>query len=292
MSTQAGVLYIVATPIGNLGDMTQRAREVLGSVKLIACEDTRNSRKLLSHFSIDTPMLALHEHNEQKQGQEIIKRLQNGDSIALISDAGTPLISDPGYILVSEAQQQGIQVVPVPGASALISALSVAGLPTDRFCFEGFLPAKASAREKQLIGLKKETRTLVFYEAPHRIAASLESIANVFGDDRIVVLLRELTKLFETVKRAPAGELRDWVAQNPEQQKGECVVIVAGARNADDDSGRVSIEIDTLLLALIEKMSIKDAAQLAAELTGQSKNQLYDRALKLRDERTQQNGRR
>ncbi len=288
MSTQTGVLYVVATPIGNLGDITQRAVEVLNSVDLIAAEDTRNSQKLLRHFSISVPMMAFHEHNERDQSNEIIRRLQAGESIALISDAGTPLISDPGYELVTLIHQQGLKVVPIPGASALISALSVAGMATDRFCFEGFLPSKVGAREKRLSELKNEPRTLVFYEAPHRILACVESIVTVFGEQRMLTLVRELTKIYETIKRARAQELCDWIRDNPEQQKGECVLVVEGAEPTED-AEHANIKVETILKALLSKMSVKDAAHMCAELTGKKKNALYEQALLLRDETKQHN---
>ena len=282
MFDATGALYIVATPIGNLGDMTHRALEVLESVDLIAAEDTRNSQKLLNHFGIKAPMMALHEHNEREQADEIIVKLHSGKSIALISDAGTPLISDPGYTLVSRLHDQGLKVIPIPGPSALISALSVAGLPTDHFCFEGFLPAKTGAREKALLALKDETRTLVFYEAPHRIVATLTSLSDVFGEQRLVCLVRELTKLYETIKRDPVAELIEWVTANPEQQKGECVLVVEGARTIRDPK-IAEIEVTSLLSGLLTKMSLKDAAQLAADLTGQKKNALYEQALDLQN---------
>mgnify|MGYP001825096410 CR=1 FL=1 len=282
MFDATGALYIVATPIGNLGDMTHRALEVLESVDLIAAEDTRNSLKLLNHFGIKAPMMALHEHNEREQADEIIAKLHSGKSIALISDAGTPLISDPGYTLVSRLHDQELKVIPIPGPSALISALSVAGLPTDHFCFEGFLPAKTGAREKALQALKDETRTLVFYEAPHRIVATLTSLSDVFGEQRLVCLARELTKLYETIKRGPVADLLEWVTANPEQQKGECVLVVEGAETSRDPK-IAEIEVSSLLSGLLTKMSLKDAAQLAADLTGQKKNALYEQALELQN---------
>jgi len=283
VSTETGVLYIVATPIGNLGDMTQRAVTVLNSVDLIAAEDTRNSARLLKHFSISTPMIAFHEHNERDQCEDILSRLQAGKSIALISDAGTPLISDPGYKLVSLIHHHGMVVVPIPGASALTAALSASGMATHRFCFEGFLPSKQGAREKALQGLKTESRTLVFYEAPHRLLASLESMASVLGKSRRVSMLRELTKIYETIKLAEVGDLCRWVAENPEQQKGECVLVVEGAEPIDDPD-QATLDIDRLLQALLNKMSVKDAAQTVADLTDKKKNALYERALQLREQ--------
>ena len=280
MSGSTGVLYIVATPLGNLGDITQRAIQVLESVDLIAAEDTRNSQKLLNHFGIKAPMIALHEHNEREQADEIIAKLQSGQSIALISDAGTPLISDPGYYLVSLVHEQELKVIPIPGPSALTAALSVSGLPTDHFCFEGFLPSKTAAREKVLANLKHETRTLVFYEAPHRIVATLTSLCNIFGAPRQACLVRELTKLYETIRRDQLVNLLQWVSANPEQQKGECVLVVAGAAERTD-SDKVEIDVDVLLVNLLQHLSLKDAAQLTAKATGLKKNALYERALEI-----------
>lgn len=282
MSDSTAALYIVATPLGNLGDITRRALEVLESVDLIAAEDTRNSQKLLNHFGIKVPMMALHEHNERERADEIITKLESGQSIALISDAGTPLISDPGYTLVSRLHELGLKVIPIPGPSALVAGLSVSGLPTDRFCFEGFLPSKTGAREKALEALKQEERTLVFYEAPHRIVATLASIGNVFGDDRLVTLARELTKMYETIKRDTAGALLEWVSANPEQQKGECVLVVEGAKIVRSTEA-VEVDVESLLIKLLEKMSLKDAAQLAADITGLKKNALYEQALALQN---------
>ena len=283
MFDATGALYIVATPLGNLGDINRRALEVLESADLIAAEDTRNSQKLLNHFGIKTPMMALHEHNEREQTDEIITKLQSGISIALISDAGTPLISDPGYTLVSKLHEAGLKVIPVPGPSALIAALSVAGLPTDHFCFEGFLPSKTVAREKALQALKQETRTLVFYEAPHRIVATLTSLRDIFGEQRLITLVRELTKMYETIRRDTAQALLKWVSANPEQQKGECVLVVEGSK-VIVNSRLVEVEVEALLSSLLNKMSLKDAAQLAAEITGRKKNALYEQALNLQKE--------
>lgn len=280
MSNATGALYIVATPLGNLGDITQRAVQVLESVDLIAAEDTRNSQKLLNHFGIKVSMMALHEHNERERADEIITKLQSGLSIALISDAGTPLISDPGYTLVSRLHDEGLQVIPIPGPSALITALSVAGLPTDHFCFEGFLPSKTGAREKALHELKDETRTLVFYEAPHRIVSTLTSLCDIFGEQRLVCLVRELTKMYETIRRDTIVDLLEWVTANPEQQKGECVLVVEGAK-ASINPEIAEVEVEVLLSGLLKKMSLKDAAQLAADLTGLKKNALYEQALEI-----------
>ena len=284
MSDSAGVLYIVATPIGNLADISQRALDVLQDVDLIVAEDTRNSQKLLGHYAIKTRMMALHEHNEREQADELIKKLQAGTSIAAIIDAGTPLISDPGYHLVSLSHEHGIRVVPIPGPSALITALSTGGLATDRFVFEGFLPSKAAARLSHLQTLAKEPRTMVFYEAPHRLIESLESMLSVFGADRMAVLARELTKLYETVRRASLEELCDWVKQNPEQQKGESVILVAGCAS-NESTETIEIDVDQLLTALLTKLHVKEAAQLASQISGLSKNRLYARALELQQSR-------
>lgn len=281
MSHLPGVLYIVATPIGNLADMTYRAVEVLGMVDLIAAEDTRHSKKLLTHYGINTPMMALHEHNERERSNEIIALLRAGKQIGLISDAGTPLISDPGYQLVAAVRAAGLSIVPVPGASAVITALSIAGLPTDRFCFEGFLPSRKAARDRQLAALRDETRTLVLYEAPHRIKAALTSICEILGADRRMVLMRELTKLYETTQAGMCAELLEWLEQQPEQQKGEYVLVIAGAPARE--VAQFNLDNDTLLGMLLEKMSLKDAAALAARLTGAGKNELYQRALQLAD---------
>ena len=284
MSDSEGVLYIVATPIGNLGDITRRAIEVLTDVDLIAAEDTRTSQKLLAHYDIRTPMMALHEHNEREQSGEIIKKLQSGQKIALISDAGTPLISDPGYHLVAAAHRAHIPVHPIPGASALIAALSASGLPTDRFVFEGFLPSKTMARHAYLQHLRDETRTLIFYEAPHRLLDTLESMLAVFDAQRVAVLAREITKLYETIRQLPLGELTEWVRTQPEQQKGESVIMLAGALPAADKQ-HVELDVDTLLASLLSKLSVKDAANMASHLTGLGKNQLYARALEIQQHR-------
>ncbi|AZC20608.1 16S rRNA (cytidine(1402)-2'-O)-methyltransferase [Pseudomonas sp. CMR5c] len=224
MNSVAGSLYVVATPIGNLDDVSARALKLLREVSLIAAEDTRHSQRLMQHFGISTPLAACHEHNERDEGSRFITRLLAGDDVALISDAGTPLISDPGYHLVRQARAAGINVVPVPGPCALIAALSAAGLPSDRFIFEGFLPAKASGRRARLEQVREEPRTLIFYEAPHRILECLQDMEAVFGGDRPALLARELTKTFETLKGLPLVELRRFVESDSNQQRGECVV--------------------------------------------------------------------
>ncbi|MDH4557651.1 16S rRNA (cytidine(1402)-2'-O)-methyltransferase [Pseudomonas sp. BN417] len=273
-----GTLYVVATPIGNLDDISARALRVLREVALIAAEDTRHSIRLLQHFGIETPLAACHEHNERDQGGRFLARLQAGDDVALISDAGTPLISDPGFHLVRQARAAGVSVVPVPGACALVAALSAAGLPSDRFIFEGFLPAKANARRGRLEQIKEEPRTLIFYEAPHRLLESLEDMREVFGGDRLAVLARELTKTFETLKGAPLGELCGWVAADSNQQRGECVVLVGGWQ-APEGEGALSAEALRVLDLLLGELPLKRAAALAAEITGVRKNLLYQAAL-------------
>ncbi len=273
-----GTLYVVATPIGNLEDISARALRVLREVSLIAAEDTRHSSRLLAHFGIQTPLAACHEHNEREEGGRFIGRLQGGEDVALISDAGTPLISDPGYHLVRQARAAGVAVVPVPGACALIAALSAAGLPSDRFIFEGFLPAKAAARCARLEALKEEPRTLIFYEAPHRILESLGDFLDVFGGDRIAVLGRELTKTFETLKGLPLSELHAWVEADSNQQRGECVVLVEGWHAPLDESA-VGAEALRVLDLLLAEMPLKRAAAIAADITGVRKNLLYQAAL-------------
>ncbi len=273
-----GSLYVVATPIGNLDDISARALNILRSVALVAAEDTRHSARLMQHFGIGTPLAACHEHNERDQGGRFLARLLAGDDVALISDAGTPLISDPGYHLVRQARAAGIAVVPVPGACALIAALSAAGLPSDRFIFEGFLPAKTAGRRARLEQVKEESRTLIFYEAPHRILECLQDMQAVFGDERPALLARELTKTFETLKGMPLAELAAWVAADSNQQRGECVVLVAGWQ-APEGEEAVNAEALRILNLLLAEMPLKRAAALAAEITGVRKNLLYQVAL-------------
>lgn len=273
-----GTLYVVATPIGNLDDMGARALKVLADVALIAAEDTRHSMRLMQHFGINTPLAACHEHNERDEGGRFLTRLLAGDDIALVSDAGTPLISDPGYHLVRQARAAGVKVVPVPGACALIAALSAAGLPSDRFIFEGFLPAKTAGRRARLEQVKEEPRTLIFYEAPHRILECLDDMQAVFGADRPALLGRELTKAFETLKGLPLGELHAFVAADSNQQRGECVVLVGGW-SAPEDEQAISTEAQRVLDLLLAELPLKRAAALAAEITGVRKNLLYQAAL-------------
>jgi len=274
----SGTLYVVATPIGNLDDISARALKVLKDVALIAAEDTRHSIRLLQHFGINTPLAACHEHNERDEGGRFLQKLLAGESVALISDDGTPLISDPGYHLVRQARAAGVNVVPVPGACALIAALSAAGLPSDRFLFEGFLPAKAVGRQARLNLLKEEPRTLIFYEAPHRILECLQDMEAIFGAERPAVLGRELTKTFETLKGLPLAQLREFVESDSNQQRGECVVLVSGW-TAPEDEQAVSSEVLRVLDLLLAEMPLKRAAALAAEITGVRKNVLYQVAL-------------
>ena len=268
-------LYIVATPIGNLGDISERAVEVLKQVDLIAAEDTRHSKTLLERFGIKTKVTAYHEHNEEKVTQQLIEQIQKGESIALISDAGTPLINDPGYKLVVAAHDNQIQVVPIPGPSAIITALSACGLPTNKFIYEGYLPAKNKARETRLKELKNESRTIVFYEAPHRIVESLRIMQEILGEQRRVTIARELTKQFEQIVRDELSTINKKLEDGEIKQKGEFVVVVEGAKEmaiSDEEVLRIN-EI------LAEKMSPKEAAGLTAKITDRKKNEVYQLAI-------------
>ena len=267
-----GTLYVVATPIGNLGDLSPRALDALRAVAAICAEDTRHTRQLLAHYGIEKPLLALHEHNEGEVAGRLVARLAAGESLALVSDAGTPLVSDPGFRLVRAARGAGIKVSPLPGPCAFIAALSVAGLPSDRFAFEGFLPAKAGARRERLARLAGEVRTLAFYESAHRIEDSLADMATAFGVARPAVLARELTKLFETVLDGTLGELRTRVAADPNQRKGEFVVLVQGV--GEDADARIA-EGRRLYAKLGEHLPPSTAAKLAAELSGAPRKALY-----------------
>lgn len=273
----ASTLYIVPTPIGNLGDITQRALSVLQSVDLIAAEDTRHTGLLLQHFAINARLFALHDHNEQQKSAVLLAKLQEGQSIALVSDAGTPLINDPGYHLVRTCREAGIRVIPLPGPCAAIAALSAAGLPSDRFCYEGFLPAKSKGRRDALKALEQEPRTLIFYESTHRLLDSLDDICAVLGESRYVVLARELTKTWESIHGAPIGELAAWVNEDDNRRKGEMVLIVEGFKVQSDDA----LPADALrTLALLQtELPLKKAAALAAEIHGVKKNALYKYAL-------------
>jgi 16S rRNA (cytidine1402-2'-O)-methyltransferase len=272
VSSTSATLHVVATPIGNLGDLSPRALDTLKSVAAICAEDTRHTRQLLAHYGVEKPLVALHQHNEDALAQRLVARLLAGESLALVSDAGTPLVSDPGYRLVRAAREAGIRVSPLPGACAFIAALSVAGLPSDRFVFEGFLPAKASARRERLQQLACEPRTLAFYESAHRIEQTLADMALAFGKDRAAVIARELTKLFETVLDGTLGELGARVAADPDQRKGEFVVLVQGA--GEDVEARI-IEGRRLYAKLGEHLPPSTAARLAAELSGAPRKALY-----------------
>jgi len=281
-TTLSGNLYVVATPIGNLDDISQRALQVLKEVDLVAAEDTRHSRKLLNFFGLEKRLLSLHEHNEKDKTQRLLEKLQAGQSIALISDAGTPLISDPGYPLVNECRLHDIDVIPVPGPNAMIAALSVSGLPTDSFLFCGFPPRQSGKRRELFESLKKHTATLVFYESSHRITDCLDDAVAVFGHDRPACIARELTKLYETVKMASLIDVADFVSSDPHQQKGEFVLMVQGISQAEktDDT---AIDADKLLAALLEELPVKKAAAITAKLTGHKKNELYQRALEIKE---------
>ena len=271
-TTDPGTLYVVATPIGTLADMTPRANQVLAAVDAICAEDTRHTRQLLSAFGLEKPLVALHEHNEGEMAARLVERLRAGQALALVSDAGTPLVSDPGYRLVREVRAAGLKVSPVPGACAAIAALSVAGIASDRFCFEGFLPAKAAARRERLHALVRETRTLVFYESAHRVEESLADLAAIFGAGREAVLARELTKLFETVLGDTLGAIAQRVRGDENQRKGEFVLIVGGCA---DDTAAILAEGQRLYLKLAEYLKPSQAAKLAAELSGAPRKALY-----------------
>jgi 16S rRNA (cytidine1402-2'-O)-methyltransferase len=271
--TRAGRLWVVATPIGNLDDLSPRARSTLAEADLIAAEDTRHSAALLQHAGIATRCVALHEHNEREISGDLVERMRAGASVALISDAGTPLISDPGFRLVRAAREAGIVVSPIPGACAAIAALSAAGLPSDRFMFEGFLPPKSAARRAQLQTLRVETRTLIFYESSHRIVEAIEDMVAVFGGERRAVVARELTKLFETVLDGSLAELAARVVADPNQQRGEFVVLVAGA--GEDAAAARLVEGRRVFDLLREELPPGRAAKLAAAISGASRKQLY-----------------
>ena len=271
-TSASGKLFVVATPIGNLGDLSPRALDTLKTVSAICAEDTRHTRQLLAHFGVDKPLVALHEHNEGDAAGPLVARLLAGESLALVSDAGTPLVSDPGFRLVRAAREAGIAVGPIPGASALIAALSVAGLPSDRFVFEGFLPAKGGARRERLAALAAESRTLIFYESAHRIEETLDDAAMAFGPQRRAVIARELTKLFETVLDGTLAELAQRVRADPNQRKGEFVLLVQGA--GEDADAKVA-EGRRLYAKLSEHLPPSTAAKLAAELSGAPRKALY-----------------
>ncbi|PMG08172.1 16S rRNA (cytidine(1402)-2'-O)-methyltransferase [Vibrio breoganii] len=271
--SSTATLYIVPTPIGNLGDITQRAIEVLNGVDLIAAEDTRHTGRLLSHLNVGTRTFALHDHNEQQKSQVLVGKLLEGQSIALVSDAGTPLISDPGYHLVNQCRQAGVRVVPLPGACAVITALSAAGLPSDRFSFEGFLPPRSKGRKDRFLELANVERTCIFYESPHRIMDSLADMLQVLGPDRQVVLARELTKTFETIQGMPLGELIPWLEEDANRIRGEMVLLVHGYR--EESSDELPEEARRTLAILTKELPLKKAAALTAEIYSLKKNALY-----------------
>ncbi|GBO85367.1 ribosomal RNA small subunit methyltransferase I [Marinobacter salsuginis] len=278
-----GTLYVVATPIGNLDDLSPRAARTLASVDVVAAEDTRHSGRLLSHLGIQKRMVALHDHNEKDRAAGILTELQAGRDVALISDAGTPLISDPGYVLVREARAAGHRVSPIPGPCALVAALSVAGLPTDRFLYVGFLPAKRSGRRASLEVLSSEVATLVFYESPHRIMESVRDIADVLGSDREIVLGREITKTFETFYSGSVADVLAELERDPHGNRGEFVVMVRGAAAQAGSEEAATMDVDRMLRVLLAELPVKKVAKMASELTGLSKNELYQRALALKD---------
>jgi len=273
-------LYVLATPIGNVCDVTLRALHVLAIADAVACEDTRNTSHLLTRYGISQTLIAAHEHNEREAADKIIARLQQGQRIALVSDAGTPAVSDPGARIVEAVRAAGLRVVPLPGPSAAVTALSASGLVNDAFRFVGFLPNKSKQREHALQKMAADTATLVFYEAPHRIVETIDALLLAFGPERHVVLGRELTKLFETVHRCPLAEAPAWLAEDANRQRGEFVVLVEGAPAAGDDN---DAEAERVLRILLEELPLKQAAGLAAQITGQKKNALYERALQIKD---------
>ena len=274
MTDLTGILYIVATPIGNLQDITQRALYTFAQVDLIAAEDTRHSGLLLSHYGIKKPFFALHDHNEQEKAHILVEKLKQGSNIALISDAGTPLISDPGFHLVRQCREAGIRVVPLPGACAAITALCASGIASDRFCFEGFLPAKSKARKDKLENIAEEDRTLIFYESTHRILDTLEDMQSVLGEERYIVLAREITKTWEMITGNTIKNLREWLLEDPNRTKGEMVLIVEGKPKSDNND-EISPQAVKALELIAEELPLKKAAAIVAELYGYKKNALY-----------------
>jgi 16S rRNA (cytidine1402-2'-O)-methyltransferase len=277
-----GTLYVVATPIGNLGDITLRALEILKSVDAIAAEDTRHTSGLLSHFGISKKLIAVHEHNEQQSAEKLLQQLKNGESIALVTDAGTPAVSDPGALVVNVVRKVGIKVVPIPGASAVITALSASGITQNGFYFHGFLPASGAARRKILEQLKSQSVTLVFYEAPHRIIESIADIAKVLGEDRQLTFARELTKTFETIYTCPAAQAGAWLQADANQQRGEFVLLVEAAPLVEVQE--ISEEAQRVLKCLLAELPLKQSVALATEITHLKKNDLYEFALKLKQD--------
>lgn len=277
---RSATLYVVATPIGNLRDITLRALDILGNVDRVVAEDTRNTAMLLQHHGINTKLISLHQHNERERSEQIVEHLCAGQSLALVSDAGTPGISDPGAILVDCVRRAGYAVVPIPGASALATALSASGMQALPFSFHGFLPIKSAARKKYLESISAQTGTLVFYEAPHRVMECIEDMTAVFGAARVVVIARELTKLFETIHRCELGDAAPWIAADSNRLKGEFVLLVDGAA---PDSNAIDVELERVVrLLLSEALPVKQVAKLAAAITHASKNDAYERALAIK----------
>jgi 16S rRNA (cytidine1402-2'-O)-methyltransferase len=276
----SGTLYVVATPIGNLDDLTPRAQQTLAAVDLVAAEDTRHTRRLLISIGAKPALLALHDHNEEQAVHGLIESLRDGKDVALVSDAGTPLVSDPGYRLVKAAHEHGISVVPIAGPSAVTAALSAAGLPTDRFCFEGFAPAKRAARRQWLEGLAAEERTIVLYESVHRIKDCLADLVDIFGADRRAFIGRELTKMYEQCVQETLGRLQQLVEEGEIVSKGEFAIVICGA----EPSAESALNMDSLLTELAAHLSAKDAARVAANVSGQRKNDLYQRLLLLKED--------
>ncbi|MBE0621177.1 MAG: 16S rRNA (cytidine(1402)-2'-O)-methyltransferase [Burkholderiales bacterium] len=277
----AGKLYVVATPIGNLGDISARALSVLAQADLVAAEDTRTTGHLLAHHGIAAKLVALHEHNEMRRAAELVARIEAGETIALVSDAGTPGISDPGALLVARAMEAGLVVCPIPGANAAIAALSAAGLAAPHFLFYGFLPSKSTARRSALESLRELPYALVFYEAPHRVTECVAELAATLGGEREIVIARELTKLFEAIHRCRLDQAGAWLAADPNRQRGEFVLIVSSAQ-AEAQEG-LPAEAERVLRLLLAELPLKQSAALAAAITGARKNELYARALALRD---------
>ncbi|MDZ7827975.1 MAG: 16S rRNA (cytidine(1402)-2'-O)-methyltransferase [Halofilum sp. (in: g-proteobacteria)] len=277
MSIEPGALYVVATPIGNMDDLSDRARTVLAGVHVIAAEDTRHTGRLLQRLGIERTLLSLHEHNERERVPQLIERLRRDEAVALVSDAGTPTVSDPGFPLVSAAHDAGLRVIPIPGASAILAALAASGQATHRFAFEGFLPSKPQARRNALKALAGEPRTLVFYESSHRIDGALADLEQAFGGERSATLCRELTKSFETVRRASLAELGAWVRDDANQRRGEIVLVVAGAPESDS----ANADLDQVLEALLAELPPARAAAVAARLTGIPRREAYARAMQL-----------
>ncbi len=277
----SGTLYVVATPIGNLEDITLRALEVLKAVDVIAAEDTRHTSGLLLHYGIRKKMLAVHEHNEHQSAEQLLNRLRAGESVALVTDAGTPGISDPGAVVVDIVREAGLPVVPIPGASAVIAALSASGIRQNGFSFVGFLPASGSQRRKTLESLKEQTATLVFYEAPHRVVESVKDMATILGGERRITIARELTKTFETFHRCILNETVAWLEADPNQQRGEFVLLVESLPRVEDTE--ISEDVERVLKLLMAELPLKQAVKLAAEITGAKKNALYEHGLKIKE---------